>query len=598
MSSAGTEIEQRSTQNEMNKGILIAFSFGLMGAAVVMIYATTTWQQPMTPFLYALLGVVPLSFAGAVAIILDDIDRAAWWKDGQVWGCLIAALIASLAIPSAWAAPNVRGNMLSQFASDELAMSALALDRDEGIRLKACMMLIDHKSQKVAKELTSRLANSPNVGLACIDATRDKKQTKEIARRVALRWHAGLVGLDDLSKDYAKTLVEGIKQLPLLPQQQVTTLYDCAIHGANKTNKQLCVDALSGKPKRACAGLSGLLSPRRLNEWESLGVTLGASWGEPEATKTNQSLVAATELTCPEVKDFSLEATCNAIVEDVMSRDDRRYFEWVLSNNTECLKPEHISEWISARDVCELILEAKDEGKRLDEIIVCNSRRVVADKEITRRKMALAEAARVKEGRNDLAAQIVEGSNRAAGGSPVEIANSMLGRDGDCFTDRQVGAMMGQMFGKSPDGFNAIDLMTGDVVAKNRAMIDGALEANAEMRNNSKFRNKLAQDKEIDQDEANEALSQFEEDEETGKNAIKEQLDEQFEEADKMAQAASTSPEERDYMRCLQEGRSDCIPAQQKTSGYTENRPCMSAFPNTPGGLEEHMRNMQQVRPW
>ena len=368
MSSAGTEIEQRSTQNEMNKGILIAFSFGLMGAAVVMIYATTTWQQPMTPFLYALLGVVPLSFAGAVAIILDDIDRAAWWKDGQVWGCLIAALIASLALPSAWAAPNVRGNMLSQFASDELAMSALALDRDEGIRLKACMMLIDHKSQKVAKELTSRLANSPNVGLACIDATRDKKQTKEIARRVALRWHAGLVGLDDLSKDYAKTLVEGIKQLPLLPQQQVTTLYDCAIHGANKTNKQLCVDALSGKPKRACAGLSGLLSPRRLNEWESLGVTLGASWGEPEATKTNQSLVAATGLTCPEVKDFSLETTCNAIVEDVMSRDDRRYFEWVLSNNTECLKPEHISEWISARDVCELILEAKDEGKRLDEI--------------------------------------------------------------------------------------------------------------------------------------------------------------------------------------------------------------------------------------
>ena len=219
----------------MKRGILIAFAFGLLGAAVVMVYSMTTWQQPLTPLLYALLGVVPLSLGGSLAIIFDEIDRQAWWKDTKVFACLFASLIASLSLPAAWAAPKVRANMLHQFASPELAMSALALDRDHNIRLGACNMLIGQESRQISTELTSRLANSPRLGIDCIEGSRDQKQTKDIARRVALRWHAGLVGLDSLAEDHTKLLVDGLKTLPLLPQQQVTTLFDCAVRGASPT---------------------------------------------------------------------------------------------------------------------------------------------------------------------------------------------------------------------------------------------------------------------------------------------------------------------------------------------------------------------------
>ncbi|MEC9439490.1 MAG: hypothetical protein VYE40_00115 [Myxococcota bacterium] len=582
----------------MKKGILIAFAFGLMGAAVVMVYSMTTWQQPLTPLLYASLGVVPLSLGGALAIIFDEIDRAAWWKDSKVFACFFAALVASLALPAAWAAPKVRANMLHQFASPELAMSALTLDRDHDIRLRACNMLIHEESRQISTELTSRLANSPRLGLDCIEGARDKKQAKDVARRVALRWHAGLVGLSTLDDEHTTLLVTGLKTLPLIPQQQVTTLFDCAVRGATPTARKLCAEALAGKPKRACAGLTGLLTPRRLNEWGVLGVALGASWGEPEATKANAELISKTDLTCPEAKDFSLEATCNAIVEDTMSREDRRYFEWVLSNNTQCLKPEHIEEWVSARDVCDLILEAKDQGKRLDEIIVCDSRLTVAKGEIERREMALAEAEKQKTQRESLASDIVMGSTVAAGGNADDIGRSMLGRNGDCFTDRQVGHMVGQMF-KSKDGeFNALDLMEGDPVKNTRKMLDSTLEANTEVRKNAKVREKMKNDPDIDQEDLEEALAEFEEDEETGERNIDKLIEEQFEDVEGVGRVAFMDHEEREYVRCLRSGRKDCVPAKQRESGFTEDRPCVSAFPDSPGGLDEHILKMQQVRPW
>jgi|GEM_PF-6484441 len=582
----------------MKRGILIAFAFGLLGAAVVMVYSMTTWQQPLTPLLYALLGVVPLSLGGSLAIIFDEIDRQAWWKDTKVFACLFASLIASLSLPAAWAAPKVRANMLHQFASPELAMSALALDRDHNIRLGACNMLIGQESRQISTELTSRLANSPRLGIDCIEGSRDQKQTKDIARRVALRWHAGLVGLDSLAEDHTKLLVDGLKTLPLLPQQQVTTLFDCAVRGASPTARKLCTEALGGKPRRACAGLTGLLTPRRLNEWGVLGVALGASWGEPEATKANQNLIAKTDMTCAEAKDFSLESTCQAIIDDTMSREDRRYFEWVLSNNTQCLKPEHIEEWVSARDVCELILDAKDQGKRLDEIIVCNSRLTVAKSEIKRREMALAEAERQKIERESLASDIVMGSTAAAGGNANDIGRSMLGRNGDCFTDRQVGHMVGQMFKSDANDFNALDLMEGDPMENTRKMLDDTLEANKQVRQNSKVRDKMKSDPNVNQEDLEEALAEFEEDEETGERNIDKVIEEQFEDAEGAGQVAFMDPEEREYVQCLRAGRKDCVPAKQKESGFTEDRPCVSAFPDTPGGLDEHILRMQQVRPW
>ena len=577
------------------KSILIASAFGLLGSAVVMIYVISSWDHPLMALLYAGLGALPLALAGTLLIARDELELTHWASSGQVWGIIFSALISSALLPAAWNAPRARLEVLDRFQSEALSMEALRHDHQDSVRLRACQQLRASDARAITSELTGWLAASPHLALACLDApTRELAHTRELSRRIALRWHSTLLNTPQLPDEQACLLAPSLKKLSISPQQATTTLYDCSMRAASPHARTCCTRALTTAPARTCEGLSGMLSAGRMNQWGSLGLTLGASWGEPETTKTHQDTITALSLTCPAVRDFALEQTCAAILDDVMSVEDRAYFAWLITTHSSCLAPQELKEWVAASEICALIYEGRERGESLDEILVCTSRKTLAARAITERAEIEAQSAGRHVERDALTEAIIAGTSAANSAGSEDVMNRLMGRSSDCLNDRQLGAMAGTLLAEQ-EGLNPIDLLDNPALLGDK-FHDETINALSKKMDAAKVRAKLKEDDSLDPDDAEEALAMFEEDAQEKRDR------ERLKQKKQLASLANSDPsmtqDERAFLACLREGRMDCMPRKETPSGFTENRPCIRPFGDTPGGLDEHIKNMEQVRTW
>lgn len=424
--------------------ILTSVLLTLAGTFALLLLAVSEWLSPISPMLYGLLLVTPAA-VGISTALFDEL-RSGGAKNKKLWVSIVLSALVGGGLSASWMAPQTRIQAIQNVSG--LRVSLALDDPSADVQLAACTQLFGTDIPN--HELSAKLSRKLSLATSCLAANEANPRAKLISRQVSTSWHGQLMlpGGED-SAALSCAITESLQKLPADRSSVNSIVLDCMLRSESEASRGCCAKALE-KSAPSCETLPMRVSRADLKAWRTVPDLFAASFLISD-NKSKQLPEGHPNLACDEVKQRSVGLLCDVLLYEDDTEREEAFFEWLMESNKECMDTAERSEWLRADEVCEqLATELESEGK-FSTARLCDTQRTLA-------KAQLAEAKKAREtynesSRNDLTAQIIEGSAIASrGGLGGAMDRFQNFASSDCLNPNTQRKLMLGLIEKTPSG--------------------------------------------------------------------------------------------------------------------------------------------------
>lgn len=345
-------------------------SAGLIAAgavAVLALYGSDQWLEPMMPLILGAAAALPLSIVGA--LLLHPEARNASSRFLVIGLTVLVGALIGVGVPAAWIVPDVRV-AIAKAAPSSVDLYGALEDPDEKVQLEACRQLLDGHGE--VDELSDALTTSPRLANRCLSSAPEAKIGAVIAGNLEVDWYKRLL-TQAAPEDGNQCLhAHALAALPVAAGAKQADLLNCSLRSRSDDKRVCCAESLA-KMDASCESMAASLDTDKLLREGTAADLMALSFGEATAKRDFSELSSRVDLTCKKMQMVGVQLACVALGGEENRTRARDVLEWLFAENKTCLEGKSPERSVPPNEVCGALVEQIQRKGKVDGDMICES---------------------------------------------------------------------------------------------------------------------------------------------------------------------------------------------------------------------------------